>query len=210
MSKDNNPDGQKNYSFIEAARRSQINACAIEVIAAMGYAQTSLAQIAKQAGISKGVISYHFSSKDEIIEQIVTDVYAAGASFMKSYLEAETSAAGKLRAYIESNLAFMRTHPKQIVAVTEIVSSARTEEGKHRFDMIKTDVIVDYLTGLLLQGAKEGDFREFSDFSARVMAMTIRSAIDGVGFQLAADLDLDLEQYAKELVTLFGLAVRKV
>lgn len=40
-------------SFIEAARRTQLIAYAIETIASLGYAQASLAHIAKLAGISK-------------------------------------------------------------------------------------------------------------------------------------------------------------
>lgn len=63
--------GQKRPSFIEAARRAQIIECAIETIAMLGYAQASLAQIAKRAGISKSVITYHFTGEEELIEQVV-------------------------------------------------------------------------------------------------------------------------------------------
>ena len=44
-------------SFIQAARRRQIIAAAIET--AVGYGQASLARIAEHADISKSVISYH-------------------------------------------------------------------------------------------------------------------------------------------------------
>ena len=57
------PDGQNHPTFTEAARRTQIIECAIETLATLGYAQASLAHIAKRAGISKGVIVYYFSSK---------------------------------------------------------------------------------------------------------------------------------------------------
>ena len=50
------PDGQSRPTFTEAARRIQIIECAIETLATLGYAQASLAHIAKRAGISKGVI----------------------------------------------------------------------------------------------------------------------------------------------------------
>ena len=39
-------------SFIEIARRKQIIECAIDAIAELGFAQASLAQIAKRAGVS--------------------------------------------------------------------------------------------------------------------------------------------------------------
>ena len=52
-------------SFIEEARRRQIIDTAIRTIATRGYSRTSLAEIAREAGISKGVISYHFEGKGE-------------------------------------------------------------------------------------------------------------------------------------------------
>ncbi len=67
----NKPDGQSRPTFTEAARRTQIIECAIETLATLGYAQASLAHIAKRAGISKGVIVYYFSSKEELFEQVI-------------------------------------------------------------------------------------------------------------------------------------------
>ncbi len=56
-------------SFIEKARRAQIMECAIETLAEVGYVKASLGQIAKRAKISKGVISYYFTNKEELLEQ---------------------------------------------------------------------------------------------------------------------------------------------
>ncbi|MGE6229959.1 TetR/AcrR family transcriptional regulator [Paenibacillus chitinolyticus] len=186
-------------------------ACAIEIISSRGYVQASLSQIAKEAGISKGVISYHFSSKDALIEQIVSDLYEVGTTFMEPYLTAQTTALGWITTYIEKNVLFMKSHRKHVIAVSEIVFHARDEEGKPcHFRSIDADATINVLMKMLHRGTMEGDFREFTDFSARVLAATIRSAIDGLSFQLAASLDLDLDAYAKELVTIFQMAARKV
>ena len=58
--------GGENRTFIETARRAQIVAAAIDTIADVGYAQASFARIAERLGISRGLISYHFTGKDEI------------------------------------------------------------------------------------------------------------------------------------------------
>ncbi|MBV9711803.1 MAG: TetR family transcriptional regulator, partial [Ktedonobacteraceae bacterium] len=76
------PDGQNQPTFTEAARRTQIIECAIETIATLGYAQASLAQIAKRAGISKGVIVYYFKSREELIKQVVKAIFTDAASFI--------------------------------------------------------------------------------------------------------------------------------
>jgi TetR/AcrR family fatty acid metabolism transcriptional regulator len=89
----NASDGQKRPSFIEAARRAQLIECAIETIATLGYAQASLAQIAKRAGISKSVITYHFTSKEELIEQVVTAIYTVAVQGVTPQISAQPTAA---------------------------------------------------------------------------------------------------------------------
>jgi AcrR family transcriptional regulator len=90
---DDRPTGRQ-PTFTEHARRAQIVACAIEVLAETGYAQTSFARVAERANISKSVISYHFGSKDELLEEVVRSVYADGARYMLPRIEAaQTEAA---------------------------------------------------------------------------------------------------------------------
>jgi AcrR family transcriptional regulator len=197
---------RRELTFIEKARRAQIVECAIETIATLGYARASLAQIAQRAGISKGVISYHFSGKEELIRQIVTEVFTAGAAFMRPRIEAESGAANRLRAYIESNLAFMRTHRRHIVAIVEIWSNFRSKDGLSCLGTSWLESAVGDLERLLRWGQENGEFREFSP---RVMAMAIRNAIDGVPPQMTVHEDLDLDAYARELVTLFDRATRR-
>ena len=91
-------------------------AAAIDTIAELGYGQASLARIAETAGTSKGVILYHFGGKDELIRELV----ARGVAYMSPRVEAEPAGPGKLRAYIESHLAFMRENRRHMVALLEI------------------------------------------------------------------------------------------
>ena len=115
MNTKNKTDDQKEMSFIEKARRAQIVACAIETIAEVGYAQASIGQIAKRANVSKGVISYHFAGKDELLEQVVTEYYIAYESFMRPILRSEASPRNRLKKYIEANLEFIVEHRKMVL-----------------------------------------------------------------------------------------------
>lgn len=189
--------GRDGPSFIEVARRAQIVECAIETIAEVGYAQASLNQIAERAGISKSVISYHFEGKDELIEQVIADVSQAGAALMWPRVQAETTSAGMLRAYIQSHVDFMRSHPRHVAAVTEILIHNRTVHA----DSGKTTPLEERLR----QGQRDGEFRAFSP---RVMAWAIRAAIDEVARRYVANPSLDLDDCARELITTFDLATR--
>ncbi len=196
----------ENRSFAGTARRTQIIDCAINTIAELGFANASIDQIAKRAGVSKGVVTYHFPSKEEIVDAIIEQVVAAGRAYMAPRIKAETSAAGRLRAYIESHLEFIDAHRKPLIALVEIAMNARRADGSL---VIGTESLAQRaanLEELLLAGQRSSEFRRFN---TRVMALTIIQAVDAVPPMLAREPSLDLGLHAKELATLFALATRK-
>jgi AcrR family transcriptional regulator len=194
-------------TFIENARRQQIVAAAIDTIAEVGFSQASLARIAERIGISKGVISYHFAGKDDLIKQIVIDVIEAGRAYMIPRIFAESTGPATLRAYIGSNLGFMREHRNYMVAVVEIGRNGGVStDGRKRVDGRDVDVATHLLEELLARLQGEEGLR--SDFDPRVMAVAIRAAIDSVPHRLIRDPDLDIDHYAREIAELFDRATR--
>ncbi|PEM45301.1 TetR/AcrR family transcriptional regulator [Bacillus toyonensis] len=209
MSTKNKPNKQTEMSFIEKARRAQIVECAIDTLAEVGYAQASLGQIAKRAKISKGVISYYFTNKEELLEQVIIDYYIACQSFSYPQIEAQNTPEGMLQTYIESNLKFIDKHRNHVFAVIEIVSNERTDEGKLRFAADHDETIFLPIKNILRLGMREGVFREFSETALRVMALTIRHAIDGFSLELMRNPDLNVNDYTKELITIFERTTQK-
>jgi TetR/AcrR family transcriptional regulator, fatty acid metabolism regulator protein len=207
MRSESSPIGQESTrTFTETARRAQIVAAAIDTIAELGYGQASLARIAETAGTSKGVIIYHFGGKDELMRELVAEVVARGVAYMEPQIDAEPTGAGKLRAYIESNLAFMRENRNHMVAIVEIALNARAADGSRLYDFSIQDAGVAALQGLLAYFQGTGEFR--AGFDPHVMAMAIRVAINAVPAQLARDPALDIGHYAREIADLFHLATR--
>ncbi|MGH7779387.1 MAG: TetR/AcrR family transcriptional regulator [Candidatus Binataceae bacterium] len=206
MRPETSPGDQNGRSFIDTARRAQIIECAIETIAALGYARASLAQIARRAGISKGVISYHFAGKDELIRQIVTEVYASGEAFMRPRVTAENAARAQLRAYIQTNIEFISAHRMHLIALNEIYTNLRPGKHIQKTEAYSDETIIANLERILRRGQRGGEFREFS---TRVMAVTIRRAIDALSPWLIIDPKLDLGSCARELAELFDRATRR-
>lgn len=180
--------------------------CAIDTIAELGYAQASLARIAERAGISKGVIGYHFAGKDELLAVVVAEVLERAQEYMGPRIIAEPAGPAMLRAYIESNLAFMGAYRNHMIAIVEIARGGRRAEGGSGLDPAVLDGAVTSLTRLLARGQEAGELRP--DFDPGVVATAIRSAIDAVPRRMATDPDLDAEHYGRELAALFDLATR--
>jgi AcrR family transcriptional regulator len=208
MRTDLEPDGQSAAArtFIETARRAQIVAAAIETIAESGYAGASLARIAERAGISKGVIGYHFAGKDELLREIVAEVLRRAEEYMVPRIRAESPAVGFVRAYVESNIAFMGAYRDHMIAIVEIARGARRADGSSAFDSTALDAGAAALAAALARLQGSGELR--ADFDPRVMASAIRAAVDAVPRQLAVDRELDVEHCGRELADLFDLATR--
>ncbi|SRR5712691_1206552 len=208
--KSNNQDTHENYSFIEQARRTQIVAATIEVLAELGYSNTSFAHIAKKSGISRGLISYHFKNKDDLMLQVVIDVYTANMLYVNEHLAVETSARGQLRAYIEANLAHMGKHPKHFAAMIEVVMNARGSDGQPIYKAIRKadddELGIVQLEEIFRAGQGNGEFRLFEP---RLMAIALRGVIDKVLGQLTAHPVLDFERYTQQLVELFDRATKQ-
>jgi AcrR family transcriptional regulator len=206
MRPENSPTGQdRELSFIERARRTQIIGAAAAVIAEDGIGQASLARIAQRAGVSKGVVSYHFAGKDELMKQVVLAVYEAGAHAMGPAIQAAPTPRERLAAYLRSNVAYIAANPEALRAVIEIVSGYSPESGGRLFEPGADEPIADFLIDLFREGQKDGSFR---DFDPVVMAHTVRGAIDVIAPRHARHPELDLHAYAEELVTLFDAATR--
>ena len=194
-------DTDGNRSFVSNARRAQIVEAAIETVAEVGYANASLSRIAVRLGISKGVISYHFAGKDDLIAEIVSQVLQRAWAYIQPRIEAQTTGPEKLRAYIESHFEFMRDNPKQLSAVIEIVR-ATLAGAKSPFTGDR-DGAVHMLAELLTRFQAAGDLR--ADFDPNAMAIAIRAVIDAAPGRLA-DPAFDIDQYAREAVTSFDRA----
>lgn len=188
-------------TFTEAARRAQIVTAAIDTIADLGYRRASFVQIAQRAGLSStGLISYHFAGKQELMGQVVTDVYTLIGEFMAVRMREAATATQALETYIRANVEFVAGHRRPMKALLEIFLN-----GGVNYDSGTELVVLSPVEEILRSGQQAGEFR---GFDPRVMAAVIQRAVDGLPFLLETHPDIDLDAYADELVTTFALATR--
>ncbi|MGA5760173.1 TetR/AcrR family transcriptional regulator [Nonomuraea bangladeshensis] len=203
MRSENEPTGQKSRSFIEDARRAQIVAAAIDVIADVGFAQASLARIARQAGISKGLISYHFAGKEELMTEVVVVTYTAIADHVLAAMQGVESPRELLRTHVLSVAAYMREQRKGLKALGQIFGNLRDADGRPRFGIRTNDEIYRSLENIYRAGQAAGEFR---DFDVRVMAVTHSAAVDAMFAYWVEHPEHDLDEHARQLADLLERA----
>jgi AcrR family transcriptional regulator len=191
-------------SVTEAARRAQIIGATIATIGELGYTKTTFAKIKERAGLSSTrIISYHFTSKAGLMQQVLSTVTDLKTRFLEERTKGRTEPAdrqGMLRAYIESEVAFLGAYPECVRVLLEMGAHSDDIEGWPMAGIVLQDLRVHGLSRQLAQGQREGVFGEFSP---EIMAMAVRQSIDGVAAQLAAEPELDLDRYGRELADLF-------
>lgn len=192
-------------SFIEQARREQIVDAAIDVLCESGFAAASLGAIAERIGVSKGVLSYHFAGKSELLGEVVARVLTEAGAYMTPRVAAATSYLDALRIYVTTNLHFISVHRREILAFTEIVNGMPPGGDEPPPYMEGHRNAVDDLRRLFEAGQAAG---EFGPFSALVTAVSLRASVDAVSGLLRADPAMDVDAYGAELLGLYERAVR--
>ena len=190
--------------FTKRKRREQLLGCAIGTIVELGFQGLSVGEVARRAGVSKGVVTYHFATKDDLIYEVVAQIFDSITEFLETRLgrtTPETFVADYISAWVE----YYGTQTQYMLAISEIWSNFRDETGRRRFgDQGITGELSNVQRALELGQA--GGSR--GQFSARVMAVTMKASLDALLGQLAGGAELDLEAYRDELIALFERATR--
>lgn len=194
-------------SFIAEARRAQIVEAAIRTLDEIGYVQASLAQIAKRAGISTALISYHFSDKEDLMNHVLMNLLNESTSYVLERVRQHHTPDEKLDAFIAASLAYQGTHPARNSALIEIIFNARTPDKVPYYKA--GDDEEEPLWSELQKILQDGQAQEiFGAFNIDVMASLIQGAIGEYMLSTAVTKKVDLEIYSSELVKIARQAVK--
>jgi AcrR family transcriptional regulator len=86
------------------ARRVQLIEATIETLAEMGYARTTLTAVARRAGLSHGLVNFHFETKERLLAE--TMAYLAeeySANWQAALAKAGPGPAGRLSAILRAD-----------------------------------------------------------------------------------------------------------
>jgi hypothetical protein len=116
----------------------------------------------------------------------------------------EVSSETFIAAYI-TRVEYYRTHTRYMLAIAEIWANFRDKDGRRVFGPATQARELADVGHYLKLGQARGHLRAFD---ARVMAVSMKSALDALASQLVGNPGLDLQAYGAELVALFERATR--
>ncbi|MCI0572111.1 MAG: TetR/AcrR family transcriptional regulator [Myxococcaceae bacterium] len=114
-------------------RRGQIVDGLLDVMAREGYARATIAAIGKAAGLTPGLLHYHFGNKQEILVALVERL----AAVLDARVEARLAAAGetprrRLHAFIDASVALGEDADPRAVSAWAVVGAEAIREPQVR------------------------------------------------------------------------------
>lgn len=114
------------------SRRAAIVAAMLPVMARHGYEKATIQAIAREAGMTPGLIHYHFKSKQEILVSLVEAIMEYARTRFTGLAEASATPLDRLRAYVQARLGLGTGAAPDMVAAWVMVGAEAVRQPEVR------------------------------------------------------------------------------
>lgn len=177
------PRTPRQFEEIRESSRKKIMDASLELFGTVGYEATSMAVIAKKAGISKGLIYNYFESKEDLLKGLIEELTSIGEALMADMLTDDPKKT--LENIFRLTFKWLREHEKLNRLIFSLILQVDRFDFIHQMANAKMKEYVVLLEELL----KAMNFPDY-----RAEARIIATLFDGIGIQyivLKKDYPLD-------------------
>src|SRR2546425_391157 len=196
--------GRKSRSERPEPPRKQLMAAAIDCFARLGYQGTTIARIARDAGVTKGAVYYHFRDKEELLFETVKDRIGGFEQHVLEKVTPTPDALTRLREVVDacffhatvSNhrrfiitlmVEALDTNPRLSTEFRNILRRMRAflagvvRRGQQR-EVIRPDIVPEEAAALIAAGIIGAEVQHYQDPEE----VDLRQVLDTLVEQLAA------------------------
>jgi len=167
-------------------------------VAARGIAGSTFDHVAREAGVSRGLLHYYFGTKERLLVEVVRREWEITREQLERTVGAARNAEAVLSALVESFEDFIGEGPSAVVTFYEILALAqRNEEIAAELQELGRQTR-EHLAGLLRRKADAGILTLRADPEAT--AGFVLALADGLTVRLLSEPELDI-------APLLGLAI---
>jgi TetR/AcrR family transcriptional regulator len=195
----------KGPSRIERERRAQLIATTIDLVTEHGYAAASLARIAQAAGVAKGTVVYHFTTKDAVLKAAYQHVLTALVTDVGQAVD-EVPSEQAPATYVRRMIGHFAEHPEHARMIVE----ARLHQAAQDDDTpagaaghaaaARWQPVADLLAEARRARGRTGG--RAGDRDLRTLAILVGGMIDAVVAESLDDPTYDMEAAAETIVRL--------
>jgi TetR/AcrR family transcriptional repressor of bet genes len=158
-------------------RRAQITAALVQVMARRGYDGAAIADVAKAAGLTPGLVHYHFKNKQEILLAALEDLVARHEQRLEARLsEVDRDPVAALGTFIDLHLGLGADADPEALACWILLGGEAVRDSKVRAAMAGAlEGMVARLGRIIREGVESRAFTcEAIDAAASALMATIQ------------------------------------
>lgn len=193
-------------SFIQEKRKEQIIKSCIEELSTSGYKNMTFKNIAKRIDINPSLVSYHFSSKETLLLELLEYILEHKTSFILSGVKNAKSAADKICKFMNITLEYHKTHRSENIALIEIIFNLRFDnQPLYLLDDDEEDSVHNLFKAIIQEGIDNGEFEDTLD--VEVLSTIVNGALDER--MLSFDSHITDNEFIKVLMAMIGQYIKK-
>lgn len=137
-------------------KRKELLTIAESIFLQKGYEQSSIDDILKASGISKGAFYHYFKSKEEVLAASIENMLDEAVAFLQPTVDDPgLGALEKFKTFMEQKSAFQTTKLEYAALIGKLMQSGVFQQ---RYVMAMTQKMVPLFAKIIQQGTDEGVF----------------------------------------------------
>jgi AcrR family transcriptional regulator len=175
--------------------REAILSASLKLFAKKGFTSTSVDDIGRAAGITKGAVYWHFKSKDELFSAILARIRERWQTTIFQPVSTRTGAEERLELLFDSYQTFFGEAPETCLFLQRVLLEEH-EVFSPQVERVFRQT-ARFIEKILEQGKADGDFR--NDLNSLLTAHQIIGALSGASQQSLVNRSLGLNQLITEV-----------
>jgi AcrR family transcriptional regulator len=181
---------------VAAERKDQIVRATVECITKHGYHNFSMQDVARTAGVSKGIIHYYFLNKDELMMSVLDKVAGDIEAVLASEMQSLTDPKRKLEVFIDVCFDIVRNTKEFYQVNMDFWTQINQKEEVRKVIARHYSKFRDSAQTVIKEGVANGAFRQVDP---REYASYVVAVIDGLSLQWLFDPNVfDYDQVTKK------------
>ncbi|WP_322796688.1 TetR/AcrR family transcriptional regulator [Tepidiforma sp.] len=166
---------------INAIRRRQIIEAAVAVMAEKGWAETSIDEATKRAEVSRGLVSYHFKDKADLLSGVLARCQEIFNESVAEAIESSQDPVEQMRRVLEISIELAVVNPVPYEVFVQFTASAKRDPRLGDEIRALWDGFRKTTARAIAHGQRQGVFR--GDIDPMVAATRQIGAVTGIALQ---------------------------
>lgn len=188
---------EKKTNDISEMRRAQLVKAAYKVVSRKGYYNFTIKDIAKESGLSSGLVHYYFKDKQDLLLNLLKEINLNIKSYLNNELVKSQDPLDKLIAYIDQAFGLVEKEKEYFHVIIDFWTQVNHNPRMRQANSRLLQSYRDECAAILEEGIAADVFREVD---VAFTATSIVSVIQGTIIQYVLDNEaFDYNQYTQKI-----------